>query len=297
MSAEWDIGDDVPVQVTVRNFDGDRANASTVEFESVFDGAGDAVDPLPTFSIISDPGVYLAEFPAVSVSGEWYGYVKIEGNVPDDRRYFSFIVGDPAEPLYLDLESFMLSLTTVPDTVAHRSALYGRALRAACRKIDDTCNRVFYLGNTPVAREIEIAGNVYRDPRDGTAMLMTDDIGSTTGLIVETGNGFGGGWTTLDSSYYELAPVGALSRRRPYEGIRMLGGWPGRLARITARPGWPRVPDQVEQAAQLLGSRLVARSGSPEGVSFSAELGGSIRLARTDPDVFELIKKLVKPFS
>lgn len=297
MSAQWDIEDDVPVQVTVRDFEGNRVNAISVAFEEVFDGDGEAYTPVPTFTLVSDPGVYLAEFPAVAVAGEWWGNIKIEGNVPDDRKYFSFNVGDPAEPLYIGFEEFTNSLTTVPDTISHRSTEILRALRGACRRIDHACHRVFYLSPTATARELEIAGNTYYDRETGTYMLMTDDIGSLNGLTVEVGMGFGGGWTTLDPSVYELAPVGALSRRRPFEGIRMLGPWPGRLARITARWGWPRIPDVVEQASQLLGARYVARLGSPEGVSFSADLGGSIRLSRTDPDVHGLISNLIKPFS
>jgi hypothetical protein len=294
--AEWDLGDDVPVQIVVRDYDGDRVNA-TVVFETAFKGDGTAIDPEPTFSLVSDPGVYLAEFEAVDVAGEWYGYIKVDGTVPADRRYWSFVVGDPAEPLYLDQESFKGSLTTVPEMIAHRSAELQRALRAASRRIDGTCHRVFYLAQTPTAREYDIAGNVHYDRESGIYSLMTDDIGSAAGVIVETGNGFGGSWTVLATSQYELAPVGALSRRRPYDSVRMLGHWPGRLARITARWGWPRVPDQVEQATQLLAARYVARIGSPEGVSFGSEMGGAIRLARTDPDAHALISDLIKPFS
>lgn len=296
MSGDWDIGDDVPVQITVRDFEGNKVNA-TVAFDTAFDGSGAAVDPEPSFVLVSDPGVYLAEFPQVAVAGEWYGYIKIEGTVPVDRRYWSFVVGDPAEPLYLDLESFKGSLTTVPEMLAHRATEFQRALRAASRRLDGACHRVFYLAQSPSAREYDVAGNVYYDRDDGTHTLLTDDIGSAAGLVVEVGNGFGQGWTTLDTSLYELAPVGALSRRRPYTGIRMLGTWPGRLARVTARWGWPRIPDQIEEATQLLAARYVARIGSPEGVSFSSEVGGSVRLARTDPDVHALISDLIKPFS
>lgn len=294
--AEWDIGDDVPVQLVVRDFDGDRVNA-TVAFDTAYKGDGTVVADPPDFTLVSDPGVYLAEFPTVDVAGEWFGYVLISGTVPVDRRFWSFVVGDPAEPLYLDQESFKGSLTTVPEMLAHRSTELQRALRAASRRIDGACHRVFYLAQAPAAREYEIASNVYHDRDAGTYMLLTDDIGSATGVVVEVGNGFGQGWTTLDSSMYELAPVGSLSRRRPFTGIKMLGHWPGRLARITARWGWPRIPDQVEQATQLLAARYVARIGSPEGVSFSSEVGGSIRLSRTDPDVHALISDLIKPFS
>lgn len=294
--SEWDLGDDVPVQITVRDFEGDKVNA-TVAFDTAFKGDGTEVDPLPSFTLVSDPGVYLAEFEQVAVAGEWYGYVKIEGTVPVDRRYWSFVVGDPAEPTYLDQESFKGSLTTVPEMLSHRSAELQRALRAASRRLDGACHRVFYLAQTPSAREYDVAGNVYHDRDEGTYTLLTDDIGSAAGLVVEVGNGFGQGWQTLDSSLYELAPVGALSRRRPYTGIRMLGAWPGRLARITGRWGWPRIPDQIEEATQLLAARYVARIGSPEGVSFSSEVGGSIRLSRTDPDVHALISDLIKPFS
>jgi hypothetical protein len=64
--------------------------------------------------------------------------------------------------------------------------------------------------------------------------------------------------------------------------------------RVTAKWGWPAVPDTVVQATLIQASRLYRRKDSPEGVLGSAEWG-TVRLGRVDPDVYALIQQLILP--
>jgi hypothetical protein len=66
--------------------------------------------------------------------------------------------------------------------------------------------------------------------------------------------------------------------------------------RVTARWGWPSVPDGVAQAAALLAARLYRRKDSPEGVLGSSEWG-AVRVARFDPDVEGLIAPYITIFA
>lgn len=299
MSDVWDLGEDVPIRLFTRDQDGALANADSTPTIEVTDPDGATLTPALTFSLTAT-GTYDTELPAASSAAGPWSYVTtatIGGVVIKEHRQFTIgAAGIASAPLYLDFESFKKSLTPVPAAIDRRGDLILRALRAACRKLDDECHRHFYATGL-TARRYAVPGNLYQDRATGLSILLTDDIATDTGLTVEYGAPFSATYTTAAAGTYELWPLDAASRRRPYEGIAM-SFWPGARARITARWGWPEIPDVVEMASQILGARYVSRPGSPEGtVSGSAEFGGAIPLRRTDPDVFELIKNLVRPLS
>ena len=96
----------------------------------------------------------------------------------------------------------------------------------------------------------------------------------------------------------ELGPDNAAAQGRPATYLWSTVGWvptSGRL-RVTARWGWPAVPDQVVEAAKLLAVRLYRRKDSPQGVLGSSEWGVT-RVSAVDPDVEALICPFVVLFA
>jgi len=165
------------------------------------------------------------------------------------------------------------------------------ALAAASRGIDRACGRRFWLDEVPTTRTYSTPGRVAR--RTDGDLLLVADIGSSTGLLVETGAG--GNYAPVTG--YETSPDNALADGMPITGLlRVLGGWGTATTRVrvTARHGWPAVPDDVTEAALIQATRLYRRKDSPEGVTGSAEWG-VVRLSRRDPDVWNLIEPFVLP--
>jgi hypothetical protein len=172
-----------------------------------------------------------------------------------------------------------------------RDSLLNKALAAASRSIDKTCGRRFWLDPVAVQRRFNPRGRVVREC-DGDLFLV-DDIGSITGLIVETGSG--ASFTAVTG--YETSPDNALLDGKPITGLLLVNGIWGTSSsrvRVTARFGWPAVPDDIGEAALIQASRLYKRKDSPEGVMGSAEWG-VVRLSRRDPDVWALIEPFILP--
>lgn len=172
-----------------------------------------------------------------------------------------------------------------------RDALLDKALSATSRSIDKTCGRRFWLDPVAVQRTYRTRGRVVRE--DDGDLLLVDDIGALTGLVVETGSG--SSWSAVTG--YETSPDNALLDGEPITGLlRVSGTWGSTTARarITAQFGWPAVPDDITEAALIQAARLYKRKDSPEGVMGSAEWG-VVRLSRRDPDVWNLIEPFILP--
>ncbi len=191
---------------------------------------------------------------------------------------------------YASLATLKLALGIEPDDTT-RDDLLNQALAAASRGIDKMAGRRFFLDANASARTYNPRGRVVRDGFE--ERLLTDDIGTDAGLVVETGSG--GSFTAVTD--FETSPDNALARGRPITALlRISGTWAAGTARVrvTARWGWPAVPDEVVEATKIQASRLYKRKDSPEGVTGSAEWG-VVRLSRTDPDVWALVQHLVLP--
>ncbi|MGW3724148.1 phage gp6-like head-tail connector protein [Streptomyces sp. NPDC000851] len=172
-----------------------------------------------------------------------------------------------------------------------RDTLLTSALASASRGIDKTTGRRFWLDPSAVQRTFRLPGRVVRE--DDGDLLLVDDIGSPTGLVVETGSGASFAVVTG----YETSPDNALADGKPITGLlRVLGTWGTATTRvrITARFGWPTVPDDITEAALIQASRLYKRKDSPEGIIGSAEWGVR-NLSRRDPDVWALIEPYILP--
>lgn len=179
----------------------------------------------------------------------------------------------------------------LPTTDTSRDAALDGALAAGSRSIDRATGRTFGLTPEPVSRTYNPRGRVVH--REDGELLLVNDIGSATGLVIETGSGS----TFSAVTGFEMSPDNALADGQPVTGLLLFhGGWGTGTSRVrvTARFGWPAVPDDVAEAALIQAARLYRRRDSPEGVTGSADWG-VVRLSRRDPDVWNLIEPYVLP--
>lgn len=197
--------------------------------------------------------------------------------------------GSGVSDLYTDLPTVKAALgkTTADD----RDELIESAIRAACRWIDRRTGRRFYADETLTARTFPVVGQMLY--RDREQVILVDDIADDLGMTIASGSV--GAWTSIPSGW-GIGPDNALAHGRAATELYGPVGWipsSGRL-QVTARWGWPAVPDEIAEAAKLLAARLYRRKDSPQGVVGSAEWG-SVRVSRTDPDVEALISSFVIP--
>ncbi|MFD6743187.1 head-tail connector protein [Streptomyces anthocyanicus] len=181
-----------------------------------------------------------------------------------------------------------LAIETDDDT---RDALLDKALKAASRGIDRATGRRFWLDDTAKVRTYRLAGRVSCEA-DGDVLLV-DDIGDIASMVVETGSGS----SFAAFTGYETTPDNALADGWPVTGLlRVNGAWGTATSRVrvTAKFGWPTVPDDIAEACLIQASRLFKRKDSPEGVMGSSEWG-VVRLSRRDPDVWNLIEPYLLP--
>ncbi len=151
---------------------------------------------------------------------------------------------------------------------ASNDEMLEHCITAASRHIDRTCDRRFYLDDAASAR---LFVPTYHP------VLMVDDIGSTTGLVVKTDDDLDGdGDTTIVAADYQSQPVNSLARGWPITMLRHASCWS--VARegwasieVTARWGWPTVPADIKEACLVASSRLFAQRNAPSNV-----LGASI---------------------
>ncbi|MEU3563518.1 head-tail connector protein [Kitasatospora sp. NPDC006786] len=194
-----------------------------------------------------------------------------------------------SDPTYTTLSKLK---NTLKITDTDRDEQLTDAIDAASRGIDRLTGRRFWLDDTATARIVNPRRHTLVDA-DG-AHLLTADIGTLDGLVVETGAP--GAWSPLGD--VEAEPTDALDQGQPVTSLLRLGGtgWPGgrQRIRITARWGWPAVPAEVRQACLIQANRLFRRKDSPDGVAGSAEWG-VMRLSRVDPDVQALIQPFILP--
>lgn len=219
--------------------------------------------------------------------GNYVAKWTVSGAVTDvSTDYFS--VADPAPRNYASLPMVKAQLSK--ESNDDRDDLIELAIRGASRKIDQVTGRRFYADTVATARTFPTAGRVFKGPY-GTA-IQTDDIASATGLLVESG--YGGNYSSLTA--FTAGPDNAISLGRPVTFVQADPSWIFGInsIRITARWGWPVVPDEVQLATMLLAARLYRRKDSPQGVVSSGDWG-SIRVSRVDPDVEALISHLILP--
>lgn len=182
------------------------------------------------------------------------------------------------------LKSYVNEITTNNDT------LLQQCLTAASRQIDSFSGRRFYADTNVSSRTYRIANRIVCDP-DGD-LLIVDDISSLTGLVVEVGSG--SSWSTVTD--YDTEPDNAIAQGKPITYLRrQYNTWATSSrakVRVTAKWGFPAVPDDVVQATLLLAARLYKRKDSVGG-TLGSDAVGFIRVSRVDPDV----QALLSPFA
>lgn len=159
-------------------------------------------------------------------------------------------------------------------------------LTSASRRVERDTGRRFYLDANTSAR-------TYRPTH--AELLLVDDIATATGLVVEVGRGTS--WATVADTAYDLLPENAVADAVAIETlVRVDGCWPlwgSTRVRVTAKWGWPAVPEEIKNATLLLAGRLFRRKDSLEGVKGFSDLG-VIRVSRYDPDYDALIGPYVR---
>lgn len=161
-------------------------------------------------------------------------------------------------------------------------------LTSASRRVDKDTGRPHGFG-----QDSGTTSRIYT-PRH-QELLSVDDISTATSLVVEVGRGTS--WSTVDANSYDLLPENAEVDSMAIETLqRVVGCWPlwgTQRVRVTARWGWPAVPENIKNATILLAARLFRRKDSPEGVKGFSDLG-VVRVSRYDPDYDNLISPFVK---
>lgn len=174
-------------------------------------------------------------------------------------------------------------------------SLLEQIIESASRSIDRIANRRFYLDSTATARTYRPIGNL---------RVIVDDIGTTSGIILKTdpdANGVYQTTFTINSDYI-VEPTNALAKGRPITYLTIVGPtalslpvnyWP--QVEVTARWGWPTVPDDIEQATYILSADLYKRKDSIGGVLGLSELG-AIRMSPLGRDIAAIVKAYRREF-
>ena len=172
-------------------------------------------------------------------------------------------------------------------------------VESASRSIDRIANRRFYLDATASARLYRAYSNIF---------VYVDDIGTTSSLVVavdENGNGTYSKTLTLNTDYI-LDPLTSPSLNRPYTQLTMVSNtetwpiFPGLTSnglrpgvQVTARWGWPSVPDDINMACLILTADLYKRKDAPGGILGLGDLG-VVRMSPLGRDVTAMVRAYKK---
>jgi len=172
-------------------------------------------------------------------------------------------------------------------------------VESASRSIDKIANRRFYADTSATVR-------LYRAYSD--VFVYTDDISSTTGLIVkvdEAGNGTYSKTLTLNTNFI-MDPLTADALGRPFTQLTMVSNteswpiFPGLTqnglrpgVQVTAKFGWPSIPSDVNVACLILTADLYKRKDAPGGVLGLGDLG-VIRMSPVGRDVSQMVRAYQK---
>jgi len=168
-------------------------------------------------------------------------------------------------------------------------------VESASRSIDKIANRRFYLDSIASARNYRAYSNVY---------VFVDDIGTTNGLVVkvdEDGDGTFEKTLTLNTDFI-LDPLTASALGRPFTQLTMVSNtttfpiFPGLFSNglrpgveVTARYGFPSVPDDISTACLILTADLYKRKDAPGGILGLGDLG-AVRMSALGRDVSSIVR-------
>lgn len=213
--------------------------------------------------------------------------------------------------LYVELEQAKSTMEIAGGRFADQDVF--SAVNAASRAIDDACSppeltRRFYMDtDASQVRYYSPRGDITdgtTDPRlqylePGTDFLRIHDLVTLTSLQTDPGGDgtFELTWTL--NSDFTLEPLNAAAESWPYDTIRkhprgqyLLPTVYPRSVKVTGKFGWPAVPEPVKTATTILIARLFKRMReAPLGVIPGGLDSLAVRIARTDPDIQQLIAR------
>lgn len=277
MTDTRDVGDGYPIRYEARDVDTGELTDATVAL--TLTSAAGVTTPTP---VHAGTGLYDYTIP-LTTSGSWFWQWDVSGAVAD-IAYGSVLAMDPA-PSTLATLADVKEFLKITDT--RDDAELATRLRAGSRRVRLDCGRTFEVSNTVVTR-------TYRATHP--ELLVVDDIASLDGLVVELGRGTS--WTALDVDGLDVFPENAEADGRAIEVLQRTDGvwpvWGSRRVRITARPGWLAVPEDIVTATCIASSRLFRRKDAVDGIVGNSDYG-PIRVSRYDADYDNLIHPYVRP--
>lgn len=286
MSGKYDLGDAVPLTYTI-------SAVATVTL-TVTDPDGVTSNPSLTQGG-SPPAVTYTTSVSANKPGTWLYKFAATGAVTDSEDGQFFVRQAAAQNVYttlVELKSW-LKPGGISDTIDDDELT--RAIVAASRAIDKTCQRHFYkltetrtlIPDTPWC--VELGG--YNDLVSVTT-LKTDATGD--GIFEQT-------WAASDYQLLTLdgtPNVNAAPEPQPYVQVRAIGSLlfpiPSTLAaartdlvQINGVWGWPAVPTAIRQACLMIAAETWKLKDAPLGVAGFGDLG-LIRI-RDNPKVARLL--------
>lgn len=168
------------------------------------------------------------------------------------------------------------------------------AIETASRQVDAICGRFFYQDATVQERTYW--------PGDRRNVFV-DDISTTVGLLVKLDTAADGTYVTTlaEGTDFVLTPTNAAARTpvRPYEAVRLLGTHTFSTSyrpsvEITARFGWPAVPDAVKSATILQAVNVWRASRVNSGSYSFADEGAPIRQSSVSPHARAMLEQFVR---
>ena len=248
-----------------------------------------------TIAIVSGVSVYSVYDPD-GEAGYSYKYRYEASDGDPAGSYSAAFQPTPGHAIYATRAQLKADLGMPSAADAVQDPMLDIALAAAAAAIRSACQRDFSTpSGVSEARYFPLFG--YAPP-----YIEIDDLVDSTGLAIAFDDGTGT-WPTSITTTYDLLPLNAPTKGRPYNHIsfRAQTGQPGYrltgpIAEVTsARWGWPSIPAAVTQANLIQASRLYKRKDSPFGIAGSPAEGNILRLlAKLDPDVQLLLADYVR---
>lgn len=204
-----------------------------------------------------------------------------------------------ASRMYIELEQLKSTLHLSGETYADLDIR--RAIGAACRAFDNATGRRYYL-------DADAAQVRTYTPQSGRITMIDDLVTMTSVKIDRNGDGIYEETWTLGTEYV-LEPSNGPADGKPYEHLHCRR-WANRYfptdvelsVQVTAKFGWPSIPDDVEAAVTILATKMLRRMReAPFGiVAISGMDQVALRsIARSDPDVAPIVAAYsrVAPFA
>jgi hypothetical protein len=176
---------------------------------------------------------------------------------------------------YTDLATLREELGNYISADTGDDAKLGRAIEAASRQIDGYCGRKFWVDSTEADRQFWA---------ESGRLCYVDDISTVTNLAVKIDEDANGSFerTLTITTDFILLPANAADMVpvRPYTEIILAdnytfpmpsNGRPG--VQVTAKFGWPAVPDDVKKACLIQAADLFKAKDAPFGMAGSDQMG------------------------